>query len=64
MIRLADPPPHPEEDPASFLDHLPRHVALDILRLIDRINRLERRLLRLREREDRVFAAFRRYRGP
>ncbi len=61
MIRLAEPPPHPEDDLAELLEHLPPDVALDILRLIDRIYRLEMLLLRLREREDRISAAFRRY---
>ncbi len=64
MIRLADPPPHPDEGLASLLEHLPPDIADDVLRLIDRIDRLERRLIRLREREDRIFATFRRYCGP
>jgi hypothetical protein len=64
MIRLADPPPHPGGDLASLLEHLPLEIAHDVLQLIDRIDRIERLLIRLREWEDRIFAAFRRYCGP
>ena len=61
MIRLAGPPRHPEDDLALLLEHLSPDVALDILRLIDRVCRLEMRLLRLRERDASISDAFRRY---